>query len=487
MLMMKIIGRISLLILTPITICFGVAVKPKVVVYPAPAGETLSKAYHVLVQGLSVPVYVAKVAPGDKVKRFKGVDDTRHSADYFETAAFAYFDMQGAAKVAISVPENVTSVKILPASAAIKTTIASHSVIFTITKPQNLTIEINGEVVQSLHLFANPLEKNIPNPNNPDVIFYGPGIHQVSHLLIGSNKIVYIAGGAIVQAIIDPSEKFTVNARDSLKNYDSPTFELTGKNITFRGRGILDASLCPTHARNLLLVRKGLNIKIEGVILRDASTWNMPIRQSDSVVVDNVKILGYRANSDGIDICNSRDVLVKNCFIRTDDDLIVVKADKGQGQSKNITVKHNVLWNPVAHALSIGAELREPVNNVLFTDCDIIHDHGREWSMRIYQCDSALISNIRFENIRVEEAHRLISLWIGKAIWSRDKDFGHIENVSFNNINATGSPLNVELQGADAQHGIQKVSFNNVLSNGKPISLQDVKANGFVKDVRVEP
>jgi polygalacturonase len=70
-------------------------------------------------------------------------------------------------------------------------------------------------------------------------------------------------------------------------------------------------------------------------------------------------------------------VLIENCFIGIDDDLVVVKADKGQGSSQNITVKNNILWNPVAHALSIGAEIREPVDNVLFTDCDIIHDQGR--------------------------------------------------------------------------------------------------------------
>ncbi|MES2277876.1 MAG: glycosyl hydrolase family 28 protein [Bacteroidota bacterium] len=483
----KIIGGMGLLSLISISTCFGVAVKPKVVIYPAPAGEKLSEAYTVSVQGQQVPVYIAKVAPGDRIKRFKDVDDTRHSAGYFETAAFAYFDMQGAVKVTISIPGDINSAKILPASAAIKPALSAHSITFTITKPQNLVIEINGEIVQSLHLFANPLEKDIPNPNDPNVIFYGPGIHQVSHLLVGSNKTVYIAGGAIVQAVIDPNEKFTVNTKDSLKNYGSPTFELTGRNITFRGRGILDASLCPTHARNLLMVRKGSNIEIEGVILRDAATWNMPVRQSDSVLVDNVKILGYRSNSDGIDICNSRDVLVKNCFIRTDDDLIVVKADKGQGPSQRIIAQNNVLWNPVAHALSIGAEIREPVDDVLFTDCDIIHDLGREWSMRVYQCDAAMVSNIRFENIRVEEAHKLISLWIGKAIWSRDKDFGQIQHINFKNIHAIGAPLNVELTGADAQHGIQGVNFSNVLLNGKAISLQDVKTNGFAKDIRVGP
>ena len=73
--------------------------------------------------------------------------------------------------------------------------------------------------------------------------------------------------------------------------------------------------------------------------------------------------------------------------------------------------------NP-GHALSIGAELRENVDDVLFTNCDIIHDKGREWTLRIYHCDSAHISNVRFENLRIEESPRLISLWIDKASWT---------------------------------------------------------------------
>jgi hypothetical protein len=465
---------------------WGAPIKPRVMVYPAPVGEILSTAYQVSVSGQRVPVYVAKVSAKDRVRRFKAVDDTRHSADYFDTAAFAYFDMQGKVTITVTIPGEVTSAKILPASAAINAVLNKHTVSFTLTQPRNLTIEINGEYVQSLHLFANPIETNIPRRDDPDVIFFGPGIHEVSHLVIGDNKTVYVAGGAIIRAVIAPKEPFTITGKDSLKNYGSPTFDLRGKNITFRGRGIIDASACPTHARNMMMVH-GSNIRIEGVILRDASTWTIPVRQSDSVVIDNVKLLGYRANTDGIDICNSRNVTVKNCFIRTGDDLIVVKADKGQGDVKNIVAKNCVLWNQVAHALSIGAEIREPVSNVLFTDCDVIHDQGREWSLRIYQCDAALVSHVSFENIRIEEAHKCISLWIGKAIWSRDQDYGHIQDVTFKNIKATGSPLNIELTGIDAGHQIQNVNFTNVTLNGAPITANQVKANAFVKDMVINP
>jgi hypothetical protein len=124
---------------------------------------------------------------------------------------------------------------------------------------------------------------------------------------------------------------------------------------------------------------------------------------------------------------------------------------------------------------------------VLFTDCDIIHDQGREWSLRIFHCDAARVSHVRFENIRVEEARRCISVWIGKAVWSRDPDRGHIQGVSFKDIQVSGTPLKVELTGADEGHGIEDVLFQNVRFNGKPLARDEIKLNAFVKNLVVRP
>jgi polygalacturonase len=288
-----------------------------------------------------------------------------------------------------------------------------------------------------------------------------------------------------VRAVIDADEKFNVDSNTGLCHYP-PTFELAGRNITFRGRGILDASACPTHARSPVFVR-GSDITLEGVILRDSSLWTIPIRRSDRVTVRNVKLIGYRANSDGIDICNSRDVTVESCFIRTLDDLIVVKSDKGQGEAKRIVARGCVLWNQVAHALSVGAELRENVDDVLFTDCDLIHDQGREWALRVYHCDAARVSNVRFEGLRIEEARRCISVWIGKAVWSRDTERGHIRGVVFKDIRASGAPLTVQLVGGDEGHAIEDVLFQDVVLNGKPVTRDGLQVNAFAKNLVLRP
>jgi hypothetical protein len=413
------------------------------------------------------------------------MDDKAHSADYFEKASFAYFDMQGAVAVTVSCPEVIQSVKVLPSALKIRPNVQGKSLTFSLAEPRQLTIEVNGRWVEALHLFANPPESDVPKPGDPDVIYFGPGIHEVSHLVVTDNQTVYVAGGAVVRGVIGTNEPFDISGYSGLRTY-SPTFLLRGNHIKFRGRGIVDGSFCPTHARHLVQVQ-GRDILLEGVILRDSSTWTIPIRRSERVTVKNVKLLGCRANSDGIDICNSREVTVEGCFIRTLDDLIVIKTDQGQGEARHIVAKDCVLWNEVAHALSIGAELRENVDDVLFANCDVIHDKGREWTLRVYHCDSARISNVRFEDIRIEESPHLMSLWIGKAVWTRDDERGHIDGVVFKNIRATTNPLRVQLQGFDETHLVENVLFQDVAVNGAALSFADVKTNAFVKGVIVRP
>ena len=59
--------------------------------------------------------------------------------------------------------------------------------------------------------------------------------------------------------------------------------------------------------------------------------------------------------------------------------------------------------------------------------------------------------------------------------------------MTFKHIRATAARLKVELQGFDEGHAVEGVRFQDVVVNGKPLQRADVKANTFVRDVRVRP
>lgn len=450
-----------------------------------PEPEFHNTCFAVSVDNEFIPVHTCKVAPGDAVRRWKAMDDPVNSKLYYDTTAFASFNLpSGGADIMIHYPQKINTAKVLPASAAISASIQDNFVRFRLHNPANLTIEINGDPVHSLHLFANPPETDLPNENDPNVIFFGPGTHEVSYLPLTDNQTVYISEGAVVKAVIDPNEDFYYQ-QTGLKGY-GPFIIAEGRNIKIRGRGIIDCSAVTTHGKNTIII-KGENISVEGIIITNPALWTIPIYNSENITVKNVKIIGHRANSDGIDICSSHNVTVDGCFIRTLDDLIVVKTLSGHGTAGDINVRNCVLWNQVAHALSIGAEITSDIENVRFENCDVIHDIGREYTLRIYHTDAATVSNITFENIRIEESSKLMSLWIGEAAWSSDAQRGNIRDITFNHINASDNPLQINFKGYDANHKIDGVSLNNITLNNAPLSLDNITQNEFVTNISIRP
>jgi hypothetical protein len=453
---------------------------------PAPTDEPLSTNFTVQIGSNNVPVYIAKVAAADPAKRRKVAN--RNDTSYADDTAFASFDLHGSVAVSVRCSELINSAKILPAASGITPTISSNRLIFTVSRPCQLELEVNGDWVHSLQLFVNPMETDAPRPDDPNVIYFGPGRHEVEDVVVTSGKTVYLADGAVIYGKLKPGDQGRTGKITAItESGGGGIFSLMGNNIKLYGRGIIDGSLYPSHARNIISVC-GTNISVEGVVLRDSGTWTMPIRCSEHVTVKNIKVIGYRGNSDGIDICNSRHVAVTDCFLRTMDDLVVVKTPiKGGGESRDITVKGCVLWNELAHALSLGAEMRENVEDVHFSDCDVIHDKGREWLLRVYQTDSADIHDITFDNIQAEESKRLISLWIGKAVWSKDTEYGHIEDITFRNIRAVGPRPSIDLKGFDSGHEVRDVRFRKVVINGQPLEPSGVNQNEFVQGVSVSP
>ena len=98
------------------------------------------------------------------------------------------FSCQGEQKVVITVSEDITSYQILPKSAGIKGEANGHELTFTINGPQKLYIEVNK--LPHLALFANPLEKDAPKPNDKKITYYGPGNHEVGQLILQVGTLI---------------------------------------------------------------------------------------------------------------------------------------------------------------------------------------------------------------------------------------------------------------------------------------------------------
>jgi hypothetical protein len=340
--------------------------------------------------------------------------------------AFLSFGMRGPVEIVVKLAKTPSTVVIRPLAAGIKAEIEGDGFRFTLPRPQNLSVEVDGDLKDPLLVFANPELVNPPDKNDPKVKFYEAGrIHDAGEILLADGETLYLEGGAVVRGV--------VRARNA-------------KNVAVRGPGILDASQ-RKHKTNMLVLRECRDAVLENFILLDPLGWSIHVSASENVRLSNTKVIGWRANSDGLDIEHSSKVKVDGCFWRSNDDCIAIKAIYPPGVTDvpfeeminpetlgghtvariegdvmgDIDISNCVLWNDEGgQGFEIGFELRvDTIRGITFRDSDIIHVIGGG-AFTIHNGDRAKIEDLLIENVRIENTDRLLDFHVGLSIYSED-------------------------------------------------------------------
>ena len=420
---------ILLIILFQVVAC---GQQPKTVIYSSPEPEKKSADFEMFVNNQKVFVYQARVSKFPVNQIWPGY---QRPLNQTELASFAYFDFRGEVVIKIKSLKEIKTLDIRPGEYGIKPLIKDNTVEFKISKPAQFIVEVNG-YHHALHIFANPVETFNIDKQDPKVHYFGPGVHEAGIINLKSDETVFIDGGALVYGVI--------------KSEDT-------RNIKIVGRGILDASKIERGtAPNMITLNRVINAHINGIILRDPHEWTIVPSNCDSLTINNTKLIGlWRYNSDGIDLVNSKNTTIRNTFIRSFDDNIVIKGVKHAYNDpykniENIKVDNCVLWNDWGRAIELGAEMVvDSLKNISFSNCYI--PHFTTVAMDIQNCDRGFVKDVSFENISIEDPisdslrigtspivknawGKIIVLGIYGTFYSADTTRGHISNIRFNNI-----------------------------------------------------
>ena len=377
-----------------------------------------------------------------------------------QDASMVYFDFSG--KVEVCVRKNngkVNDVRIRPASASVTPVLKNNLVYFTLAKPCKLSVEFDVDKLHNLHLFANPLETYKPDTTDSNLIYFGPGLHEIkdkpnNELPIPSGKTVYIAGGAVVR---------TKLICDSVSN------------VKIIGRGILD------RPQEGVAINYSSNIEIDGIIVLNPRHYTVAGGESQHITIRNLKSFSYQGWSDGLDFMSCSDVVIDDVFMRNSDDCIAIYAHRWKfyGNAINYKITNSTLWADIAHPINIGIHgntehAGDTIGNIIFKNIDILEqdedDPDYEGCMALSVGDFNLVRNIRFEDIRVDdfEEGKLFSV---RVFYNKKYNTGpgrDIQDIHFKNISYTGANLSPSIiQGYDKTHSVKNITFENFTINGK--------------------
>ena len=325
-------------------------------------------------------------------------------------------------------------------------------------------------------------------------LFVPPGVYKTGTIRIKSDVTLYLAARALLQASTAPADMPNDPGTNPQPNRTQDIacrlilFE-GASNAAIRGRGEIDGMghiirVEQFRVPNNIRVRRSSDIRIEGILSRRASGWNTHVFHSDFVTIRNVKIL---ANwSDGIDIDNSRNVLVENTLSSSYDDAFTVKAtwfDETARHVADIVLRNALLWSKKA-AIKIGTETRADVMERIRVERVFVA--GAREAMTIKCYDNALVRNVVYRDIGVhvatDSAH-IVYFTMGDR-----HGMGNVDNILIDGLRADAR-IPSEVLGWQQGHTMSNVVFRDYYIDDNKIETAEqgrFVTNEWTFNLRIE-
>ena len=383
---------------------------------------------------------------------------------------FAAFSGSGIVHIEVETLQTKSDISISPKKLGIVSKFEGNKISFDLPSGNNVALVIESKPI--LFIYADKEAENIPSPSGKGVYFFKAGqVYEVGELRLKDNETLYIEGGAVVRGCVRAT---------------------SAKNVRIGGFGVLDGGYYSKGGTCRTIVFEDCrNSIIEDITIIEPTSWMIVLGISSEITVRNVKELGSVGSTDGCDVVGSNKIRIENCIFRNGDDCIAIKSldlrSHGSatldftGDVEDIEITGCTFVSYIGGtALEIGHELRTAsIRNIRFTNCDIIGVHGYGGIFGIHNADRATVSDVLYENIRVEHYYnKLIDLKVIKSMWGKDSVRGQIRNVVLRNIAVTQSIYNSGysmslIGGYDSAHTVENVLFDNFMLNGVKVTNPD--------------
>ncbi|MET7396781.1 glycosyl hydrolase family 28 protein [Dactylosporangium sp. NPDC005572] len=288
-------------------------------------------------------------------------------------------------------------------------------------------------------------------PANGSVVLSG-GVFKTGTIRLKSNMTLWIARDAILLGTREDSAYPFFDAEAAgMENFGnrrrSLILSVGAENVRVEGGGTVDGNGgkpewaiersggTDTIRPTLMTLTKGRNVTVRNLHVRNAAAWAIVPAAVDGVLIADVNIdSNLYANRDGIDIVDSRGVLVERVNVWTDDDAICFKS-YNTGVDGAVVRLSTVGHSERANGVKFGTESRGSFRNVVIED--VLVKNTDKAALTVLSVDGATISNITFRRITVDRALRAFFVLAGKRTESSAKP-GWISGVSFEGVTATG-------------------------------------------------
>lgn len=296
-------------------------------------------------------------------------------------------------------------------------------------------------------------------------------------IFLKTNVHLELANGAVLKANPDTTDyhpKFvalvTINEAEYVSVSGQGMLDGNGKKFPIVEEG--------PNRPYVMLVKSSRNVSISQVKLYHSARWTLKLFDSDQVRVQGVTIYSHsNHNNDGIDI-DSRNVVISDCLIDSDDDGICLKSENPKRITENITITNCVIASN-CNMIKMGTGSYAGFKNIAINNCVLkasAESPFWKWHEKIKGIkdtisgiagiafevvDGGVMDQVTISNISMMGVQTPIFMRLGK----RRNPVGMIKNITISNIVATANSLMPSTIAAVPGFYIENVTFRDMVFN----------------------
>ena len=410
---------------------------------------------------------VHKTLCSDSAKHGKIWNDWSNSKALRDTMSYCIYqsDFSSALKFRVkNLRSTFSSVAVRPSTYGISTTkVDANTIEFTIPAygKHKVSVEFDGDRQHNLFLYGVKTDPDKPTKSSATVKYYGPGEYDAGTINLTAGQTLYLDYGAKVYANVVAS----------------------GANITIAGAGILSGEKMTHYGDSQyswggFLVECGTtdNLTIKDVSFIDGPGWNIIVRSSKNVTIDNINTISWELNGDGIDLVSCTDVDICDCFLRNYDDCLTLKCRfivTPITDMSGVTISRCLIWNDYARGIVIGPEAGNinysgRIHDISVSDCIFL------------QHKTSGTSDLRAAFAIGQGTDGKTDLWSGSPAPTQISDIT-ATNLVFDSIDYSGRNISIWQWGGSTKVNINNVTFNGIkvlTANGSAYPAFNIKTNG---------
>lgn len=277
------------------------------------------------------------------------------------------------------------------------------------------------------------------------------GIFVTGTLLMKNNVNLHLEKMSLLCGSTDTSDF------PGAKEEKSLIFINKANNVSIDGDGIIDGrgsefktvSDSPEDRPYLIWANNSKNIRIENVSLKNSGYWTLWLLGCEHVNIRGINIYSHgNVDTDGIDI-DSKDVIISDCIIDTDDDALCFKSYRKE-PCENVVVSNCILASN-CNFIKMGTGSHGGFRNIAINNCTLRPTSETKRPYRYYLN--------KYIKAGIQDSITGIS---GIAI--EVVDGGFLDQITINNINMMGVQTPIFIRLGNRSHSTGSLK-NVIISN----------------------